>query len=168
VKRIIGLMGLAMLVPGPLAAQNAQTISANNPQAMTELLELTGFNPKLGKDETGDPRIDLDVDGYYPTIFFYGCDQKTHTGCDSVQFHASFDRKDPWPASEAVKVASRWRFGGVYLSESGDPRLTFDVVTGDGIPSKVFLQSLRGYMDTLDEVANLVFPDDGSQDTKSD
>lgn len=165
-KRICALMALAMLVPESLAAQAAPTVSAGNPQAMAELLELTGYNPKLGKDDTGDPRIDLETDGFYPTIFFYGCDEQTHTGCDSVQLQASFDRKDPWPANEAIKVASKWRFGAVYLNETGDPRVTFDIVTGDGIPAKVFLQSLRGFVDTLEEVADLVFPDDKSQDTE--
>ena len=151
--------------PMPLAAQATDKVTAANPPEMVRLLELTGFEPKLGTDNTGDPKIDVEIDDYFATIYFYGCDDKTHTGCDSVQLQASFDRKQAWPASEAIQVAKKWRFGGVYLDDEGDPVVTWDIVTGDGIPSKVFLESLRSFGDTLGEVASMVFPEDGSQDT---
>ena len=167
-NRLLGPLVLALALPGPLAAQVSDTVTARDPKGLSELLELTGFKPELGKDNVGDPKIDIEIGSYYTTIYFYGCDEKTHEGCDSLQFQASFDRKDPWPAAQAVEVARKWRFGGVYLDDEGDPVVTWDVVTGDGIPSKVFLQGVRSYGDTLGEVADMVFPEDGSQNTSGE
>ena len=113
----------------------------------------------------GDPKIDIEVAGYFATIYFYGCDETTHQSCDSLQLQASFDRKEPWPPAEAIEVARKWRFGAVYLNDEGDPVVTWDMVTGDGIPSKVVLQGLRNFGDTLGQVASMVFSEDGSQDT---
>lgn len=164
--RIFGTAAaMLLLVATPLSAQPTQIVSAQNPQGLVDLLELTGYEPVLGKDKIGDPKIDIKITDFFATIYFYGCDDKTHDGCDSVQFQASFDRKDPWPAKDALDVARKWRFGAVYLDDEGDPVVSFDIVTGEGIASKVFLEGLRSYGDTLDEIADMVFPDDGSQDT---
>lgn len=141
-----------------------QQVSARDPQAIVDLLDTTGFEPKLEKDSGGDPMISLKVGGYISTMYFYGCDEK-HADCDSVQLQASFNRKDPWPAKAALDVAKKWRYIAVWLDDEGDPVLTHDIVTGDGIPAKVFLKGLNAFGDSLDEVANMVFPDDGSQDT---
>ncbi len=146
-------------------AQDLATVSANDPQRMAKYLEITGFDPKLDKDGQGDPKITIRVNDYSATIFFYGCDEQTHQGCDSIQLQSSFDRKDPWPPAEAITVAEKWRYGSVWLDKEGDPVVTWDIVTGDGIPSKVFLQAINGFGDTVHEIASMVFPDDGSQNT---
>ena len=162
--KIVAALSIAML-PQAALGQNLDAISANDPQAMTKYLEITGFEPKLEQDKQGDPKITIKVNDYSATIFFYGCDEKTHQGCDSIQLQSSFNRKNPWSATEALKVAQKWRYASVWLDDEGDPVVSWDIVTGDGIPSKVFLKAINGFGDSLHEVANLVFPNDGSQDT---
>lgn len=139
------------------AAQDARMVSAADPQGIVDLLELTGREPQLGKDNVGDPKIDLDLAGYNATLLFYGCDADTHDKCDSLQLQAGFDRKKPWTAQEAIKVAERYRFASVQLDKEGDPWLQWDIVTGDGIPAKVFLASVEMFTDTVEDAANMVF-----------
>lgn len=155
------------LAAAPQAAlgQSLDRVSAEDPEGMVRYLEITGFEPKLEKDDLGDPKIRIRVNDYSATIYFYGCDETTHRGCDSVQLQSAFDRKDPWPPAEAIKVAERWRYGAVWLDKEGDPVVSWDIITGDGIPSKVFLKALNAFGDTLHEVAGMVFPADGSQNT---
>ena len=161
-------MALALIaagMPAAVAAQSLDQVSASDPQALAKYLEITGHEPKLEKDQQGDPKITIKVNDYTVTMFFYGCDEKTHQGCDSLQLQSSFDRRNPWPAADAIKVAEKWRYGSVWLDKEGDPVVSWDVVTGDGIPSKVFLEAVNNFGDTVHEVAKMVFPDDGSQDT---
>lgn len=132
-------------------------VSAANPQGIVDLLELTGREPKLGKDELGDPKIELDLSGYSATIYFYGCDEETHQQCDSLQFQAGFNRKQPWTAQEAIKIAEKYRFAAVFLDDEGDPWLRWDVMTGDGIPAKVFLSGVELFTETVNDAAEMVF-----------
>ena len=161
---VMGLMGFAHAS----SAQITDKVSAGDPAGMVALLEVTGYEPKLDKDDHGDPKISIKVSGYRTTLFFYGCDEKLHTGCDAIQLQASFDRKDAWPPKEALQVARKWRYAAVWLDDEGDPVVTFDIITGDGIPAKVFLAGIKGFGDSFEEVADMVFPADGSQNTVKD
>jgi len=163
-QRQFSALVLAVGIATSANAAAPEMISARDPQAMVALLDTTGFEPKLDKDSGGDPMISLNVGGYKSTIYFYGCDDK-HVDCDSLQVQASFDRKQPWDPKAALQVAKKWRYASVWLDDEGDPVISFDIVTGDGIPAKVFLKALNGFGDSLDEVADMVFPDDGSQNT---
>ena len=151
----------------PANAQGA-TVTAQDPEGMVALLSLAGYEPELSTDEVGDPRIDLTIAGYGAAVFFYGCDEQTHAGCDSVQFQTAFDRREPWSAAEVATISSRLRFVSVWLDEEGDPFVAWDLFTGDGIPSRAFLQTVTNFGDSLEAVAGLVYPDDGSQNADVD
>lgn len=148
---------LTVLAAQPAQSQQPSVATAADPQGLFNLLDLAGHEPELGKDDLGDPKIELKLSGYTTTIFFYGCDEETHTGCSSLQLQAGFDRKKPWSGTEALKLAQTFRFASVWLDKDGDPWVQWDIVTGDGIPAKVFLQSINMFGDTIEDASEKVF-----------
>lgn len=149
---------LAFVSPtGALAQAQPTVASAGNPTGLVNLLDLAGYEPKLGTDDYGDPKIEFDLSGYNATLFFYGCDETGHTGCSSLQLRAGFDRKQPWTAKDAIDLAKKYRFASVWLDDDGDPWLQWDIITGDGIPAKVFLESISLFSDTVDDAGDIVF-----------
>ena len=71
-----------------------------------------------------------------------------------------FDRKEPWSAEAALQISEKYRFVSVWLDDEGDPYVRWDIVTGGGIPTKVFLQALREYTLALQNASNLVFAEE--------
>lgn len=154
----IGLVAL-MLAALPATAQTTAVVSAADPAGIVSLLEVGGYKPKLGKDSEGAPKIELDLDGYGAALYFYGCDEKTQTECDSLQLQAGFDRKTPWTNDAALKLAKQYRYASVWLDDEGDPIITWDLVTEDGIPAKVLLSSVRRFSEMIDEADDTIFAD---------
>lgn len=163
-KHFLTIFGAAVLAATPATSATAQTsgtASAGDPAGLVKLLEQAGYSPELGKDSYGDPQIEIEVAEYTTMVLFYGCDEKTHTGCDSIQLRAGFDRDKPWTAAEALAVAKKYRFASVWLDDTGDPWVQWDILTGStGIPAAVFLNAVEVFGDTLEDTAEVVFADD--------
>ena len=143
----------------PAFAQDI-TVSAADPDGLVSLFEIAGYSPELSKDEYGDPLISIDVDGAKVAVYFYGCDEDTRTGCDSLQLSAGFDAPSGMTAAAALDLSRRFRFASVTLDEESDPFIRWDIITGSGIPAGVLLKSVRYFGDTLSDVSAIVFPDD--------
>lgn len=158
-----GGLAVAALISTPLAAQSGPMARASDPAGLVMLLEDAGYQPKLSKDETGDPMIDLDLGGYKGMIYFYGCDETAHDRCQSIQFQAGFNREQPWTAADAIKLAQKFRFSSVHLDDEGDPWVKWDIITGDGIPAKVFLTSVEYFTDVVSDSAEIIFADEPEQ-----
>lgn len=159
-----GGIAIVVAVSMPLAAQHAPTVAkASDPAGLVALLEVAGYQPKLGKDETGDPMINLDLGGYKGMIYFYGCDETAHDKCESLQFQAGFNREKPWAAAQAIELSQKFRFSSVHLDDEGDPWVKWDVVTGDGIPAKVFLTGVEYFTDVVADSAEVIFADEPGQ-----
>lgn len=158
--RTIGV-SIAAAMSMPLAAQNAPAVAkASDPAGLVALLEVAGYQPKLGKDDQGDPMIDLDLGGYKGMIYFYGCDETAHDKCESLQFQAGFNRDKPWLAAQAIELSRKFRFSSVHLDDEGDPWVKWDVITGDGIPAKVFLTSVEYFTDVVADSAEIIFAEE--------
>ncbi len=158
-KKLLAATAL-LFAAAPLAAQgDVSTVTAKDPQGIVRALQAAGYKAELEKDGQGDPMIVTELSGWASRIYFYGCDETTHEGCDSVQFSAGFDRKQPWTAADALKLSTQYRFASVRLDDEGDPYVMWDVITGDGIPTKVFLSSVLYFSDAIDNVVSVVFAD---------
>ena len=147
---------LAAIV-SPIVGAQAQSVSAGHPPGIIKALQGAGYSPTLDKDSYGDPSIEFELAGYKTVMIFYGCAEDTHDGCDSVQLRVGFDREKPWTATEALEVAKTYRFVSVWLDDEGDPWVQWDLVTGKGIPSDVFLSAVENFGGTLEDAAELVF-----------
>jgi hypothetical protein len=155
-----GVAAFAAALSAPVAAQSRALAKASDPVGLVMLLEGAGYQPKLSKDETGDPMIDVDLGGYRGMIYFYGCDEAAHDQCQSLQFQAGFNRDKPWTANDAIALAKKFRFSSVHLDDEGDPWVKWDVITGEGIPAKVFLTSVEYFTDVVADSAEIIFADE--------
>lgn len=158
-KFAVAALACACLSSFPATAQGGDRASARNPAGLIALLTAAGYAPTLGTDSTGDPMIDLLLAEYQATILFYDCDE-AHKNCGSLQLRVGFDRDNPWTAAEALAVSKKYRFASMWLDGDGDPWVQWDVMTGEGIPAKVFLDSVSAFSDTVEDIAEIVFEND--------
>jgi hypothetical protein len=150
------VLALAGLVP--VAAQgNSEMVSAAKPAGMVIALMNAGYDAQLAKDSRGDPLIRVGTGAYPVTIAFYGCDETTNSGCDSVQLITGLDRSMPWTAESALALMREYRFIAVNLDDDGDPILTWDVYTGSGIPARAFLETVSRFESVVSRAADAVF-----------
>ena len=155
-------LGRAILTAATLglaAPALAASVSAQKPETLAEALTAAGYEVTAGTDDTGDPVLDLVMQGYKARLLFLDCDEQTHDKCGSVQFFASFDAEGAGlSAADAVRFAGRYRYGAVTLNPSGDPTLRWDVETGDGIPREVFVTAASRFLGTVQALGAVVFP----------
>jgi hypothetical protein len=143
------------------------SISAKEPRSIMGALALAGYEAKQSTDSDGDPLIELELAGMPTQILFYGCDTGTGSNCDSIRLSTGFDRKSPWNAAEALQVSTKYRFASVSLDDEGDPYIAWDIMTGDGIPTPVFLKSLRYFENTVSDTSDLVFAEENAETEKA-
>jgi hypothetical protein len=139
---------------------HAQSITAANPAGIAAAMKGAGYTADVDTDNVGDPRITTELNGWQVRILFYGCDEQTHGGCDSVQLSTGFDRTNAMDPSRALSIAQRWRYVAVSLDDEGDPYLKWDIVTDKGIPQSVFLNALKRYGDVLESASEIIFEDE--------
>ena len=137
----------------------AATVSARNPETLVEALKSAGHEVTAGVDDTGDPVLDLVMKGYKARLLFLDCDEASHDKCGSVQFFSAFDAEGGGMSLEDANLfARRYRYGAVSVTANGDPRLRWDIETGEGIPGEVFLASAARFTTTVQAMAAMLFP----------
>jgi hypothetical protein len=131
------------------AGAQAQTIvSAENPDALIDIIQGLGFQAKLEKDDIGDPVIRSSSGGVDFRIYFYEC--KNNKRCKSLHFSVGYDLAD----GSSLDAVQAWnadkRFASAYLDADSDPFLQMDINTDGGITQQNFensfelWQSLKG------------------------
>ena len=144
---------------GLAAPAMAATVSASKPETLVEALKSAGYEVAAGTDDTGDPVLDLVMLGYKARLLFLDCDEASHDKCGSVQFYASFDAEGVgYTLEQANLFARRYRYAAISLSANGDPRLRWDIETGEGIPSDVFVTSAARFLGAIQALSSEVFP----------
>lgn len=127
----------------PVLALLSQPVHAQvvgDPEVIKTLMTEFGLVVEQDTDPTGDPRLSSRIEGTRFDVLFYDCDKGP---CQSIQFSAAFDMKEPM-ASDALNDWNRdMRFGKAYLDAEGDPFVEMDInVDLDGIGRKNFDDSL--------------------------
>ena len=156
--RLVRVIGMAAALGFAVPAM-AATVSAKNPESLVEALRMAGYEVAAGTDDTGDPVLDLVMQGYKARLLFLDCDEVSHDKCGSVQFYASFDAEGVgYTLEQANLFARRYRYAAISLSANGDPRLRWDIETGEGIPSDVFVTSAARFLGAIQALSSEVFP----------
>ena len=154
-RRLIPAAVFAVLLP---AAANAATVSAADPQSVVRALVAGGNAAELVTDDFGDPQINAEIGGWKAIVLFYDC-AETHDKCRSLQFRASFDAPMGMTPEAALAFMRSNRYAGVVLDQNKDPRLQWDLVTGNGLDDKVFAEAVGGFTSALAAMGKVVFPD---------
>lgn len=115
-------------------------ICASVPTTVGAAMMRAGYQGLIGKDPTGDPKIDSAAGGYRFTVFFYGCER--NRDCDSLQFFASFDGDPARGAAFANKWNSENRFGQMSIRADNSIVLNYDVSTIGGLNQANFADVL--------------------------
>ena len=156
--RLVRVIGMAAALGFAVPAM-AATVSAKNPESLVEALRMAGYEVAAGTDDTGDPVLDLVMAGYKARLLFLDCDEASHDKCGSVQFFSAFDAEGAgFTLEDANLFARRYRYAAVSVTANGDPRLRWDIETGDGIPSEVFVTAAARFLGTVQAMGAVVFP----------
>jgi hypothetical protein len=150
-KSLLAAAAVSVLAPSTANAA-AATVSAIKPEGVAEALKNLGYTAELAKDANGDPLINTEIGGWQAALLFYECNEKTHDGCQSLQFVANFTPEKKFTAEDAVRFNRNTRFASVSLGKDDAVMMTWDMVTGKGIDFEVFSNSVdmfRSAMDTL-------------------
>lgn len=110
-------------------AAQAGMVTASNPQSVIDALQSGGYKAVLGKDGTGDPRIESAASGAKFIITFYGC--TANRDCKTVTFYAGW-RSSNTSMSQMNDWNKAKRFSRAYIDKDGDPVMEFDVDLDDG------------------------------------
>ena len=146
----------ALSVSAPAIAAD---VSAGQPETLAEALKGAGYDVVQDVDDTGDPVLELTMQGYKARLLFLDCDPGSHDKCGSVQFFAAFDADGAGlSAVDAVLFARRYRYAAVTVNANGDPVLRWDVETGAGIPAAVFQTSAARFLGTMRAMGETLFP----------
>lgn len=135
----------------------AATVSAIKPDGVAVALQNLGYKAELAKDANGDPLINTDIGGWQAALLFYECNEKTHDGCQSLQFVANFTPEKKFTADDAVRFNRNTRFASVSLDKDQSVMMTWDVVTGKGIDLEVFSNAVDMFRSAMDTLGTEVF-----------
>jgi Putative bacterial sensory transduction regulator len=154
-RKLLAAMLAGVLAPA--AANATTTVSAVKPDSVAEALKNLGYTAELAKDANGDPLINTEIGGWQAALMFYECNEKTHDGCQSLQFVANFTPEKKFTAEDAVRFNRNTRFASVSLGKDQGVMMTWDVVTGKGIDFEVFSNSVDMFRSAMDTLGTEVF-----------
>ena len=128
-------------------AQSSGGPDSINAQFIMGELQREGFIPKLDKDDDGEPRLTLKVDGYEWSIYFYSCAPGANETrpCMSYQFYSGYTPVKPVPLATINKWNTDKRYARAYnyIQRDGktSSRIEMDVVSEgtEANKSEVFL-----------------------------
>ena len=122
-------------------AAQAQMVRASDPQSVVAAMQAGGYKAILGKDSTGDPKIESASSGAKFIINFYGCTK--NVACKTVTFYAG------WTGTNtSMSQVNEWnkakRFSRGYIDKDGDPVMEFDVdLDAGGMSQGLFIDNAQ-------------------------
>ena len=147
-----------LALAAPLAATG--TVAASDPAQVARVMQEAGYTADLRTDDYGDPLIKTSFAGYGGSIYFYGCAEGTHDGCDSVQFRVGLDRKAAVTPELMSAITRKYRYIALWLDDEGDPWINYDIHTGSGVSTANFLATLKAFEGNFAAVADDVFAEE--------
>lgn len=135
-----------LLAAAPLHAE----VSAADPDGILASIRAYGQKAKLETGDDGVPFITVNMDGINYYVDFYGCTDQG-TGCEDIQFNASFEMDKPLTAQFANQWNRDWAVGRVYVNDAGNPTLTYYVPLLGGVPDQTFTNTLDQWTGVLNQ-----------------
>jgi hypothetical protein len=160
---IIGLAIMAAWLPSSAMAADKEAcgsglICASDPKSVADAITEAGYRAKLGKDDTGDPKIESAANGYDFTVYFYDCEEAKN--CAALQFLASFTDD----GKNTPELANSWNNSKRFLQMSVQPdkslRVSYDVTTVGGLNHKNFADVVDWWATMLGELSKFFKTDE--------
>jgi hypothetical protein len=154
---LLAAAAVCLLAAVPAQASDTQPcakgmVCASAPETIVAALKAAGGDPKLDKDDNGDPLIDDNASGYDFTIYFFECDDQ-HKNCGSLEFVASF-KADP---TNTAELANEWnqvkRFAQMSVDSDKTLNFRYDVSTFHGLNADNFSDVIDWWATMLDELS---------------
>ncbi len=128
-KRLGTLVAAAGMLASAAAAEN---VSASDAAALAARIMSYGYQAELGKDSSGDPRIESSASGMSFEILFYGC--TNGAACRFIQFSKCWDREGSFPLETVNTWNRKKNFGRASVDDEGDPCFDMTVnLDGGGV-----------------------------------
>jgi hypothetical protein len=140
---VFGLWGNLVLAaepgqtPGPSSPAPSPTASTSNDRITAAIivneLKALGYASTVDTDDSGDPRVNMTIDGFDWSIYFYDCaaGARDDRPCNSYQFYSGYTLKQ----AVSLDIINKWnterRYAKAYttVQRNGSPsaRLEIDV-----------------------------------------
>jgi hypothetical protein len=170
ISQLATLQPSAAAEPGPTPSPSSPPrLSATAPAAassdritaaiIVQELKAMGFLSNVDTDDSGDPRVNMKVDGYDWSIYFYDCapGARDDRQCTSYQFYSGYTMPKPVAADVINKWNTEQRYAKAYTyvqrNGSHSARIEIDVRSaGTGAdPGRTF----RIYFNTMKDKATV-------------
>lgn len=145
---LVAALGIAAFAIAARPAA-AQSVAASDPESVLQAIRAHGHKAKLEHDSEGYPIIHVTRAGINYAVYFYGCDGNP-ADCRDLQFSSGFDVEPALTDAWANAWNRQWVAGRAEIDEEGDPRLTYFVTTGSGLPEEHFQEIMQVWDVTLD------------------
>jgi Putative bacterial sensory transduction regulator len=120
-------------------------------------LKTMGYSPSIDTDDSGDPRVNMSIDGYDWSIYFYDCADgpRDDRRCASYQFYSGYTLQKPVSLDTINKWNTNERYAKAYTyvqrNGSHSARIEIDVRSaGTGADPA---QTFRVYFDIMKDRA---------------
>jgi len=143
---------LLLLIGIPAQSQQSDSSAANeriSARIVANELRAMNYSARIDQDESGDPRVNTNVDGFDWQVYFYDCGTGTleDRGCVSYQFYSGYEVAAKFPLATINKWNTEKRYAKAYTyvqrDRSNSARIEIDVlVEGTGSDPA---QSFRAY-----------------------
>ena len=154
--KILAAAAVAAGVVSHMPAASAQAMVKATPEAVAKVLQDKGYKALIGKDKSGDPKVESAAEGVNFIVYFYGC--KNGANCGDIQFSAGFQKTEA-DANAINEWNKNQRFAKAYLDSDGDAHFETDVHLDDaGMPLELFKTYLDLWTSTLPAFRDTAWP----------
>lgn len=132
-----------LLAAAPAAAAS---YPSNNAVNFQRALKTGGYAVTTDKDNDGEAKLKVAVDGINYDIYFYECTRERD--CLSYQIVAGYDLKTPTTASKMNEWNREKRLARAYIDDEGDPFIAADISMNapDGASDALILANMRWFV----------------------
>jgi len=129
-------------------------ITAEDVDAIADALWFYDADPKITKDDNGNPMIRVDDSKTAFSVYFHDCTDGKD--CGYIEFVAGWDLKNGIQQSTVEKWNETKLWGVAYRDKQNDPWLSMTVNLRDGVTADNFDDTVGWWDDTMSDYADFI------------
>ena len=136
------------------SSEAPKIITAEDVDAIADALWFYDVDPKVTKDDKGNPMIRVDDPKTAFSVYFYDCTDGKD--CGYIEFVAGWDLKNGIQQATVEKWNETKLWGVAYRDKQNDPWLSMTVNLRDGVTSDNFDSTVEWWDDTMSDFADFI------------